>query len=152
MKYEPASLCLQRCALISYAKFKKVEIEWKLINRIIPTVQQKFFDTITETELEQLKQAKTRASSAINQRNNLILDFLFYTGIRQGISTEVLITCSKTIRISPHTFRRSLATNSNNKQVRLTTIQKVLGHSRLDTTARYIHNSYEELYQDYSKL
>ncbi|CAG8602546.1 2817_t:CDS:2 [Ambispora leptoticha] len=55
-------------------------------------------------------------------------------------------------QISPHTFRRSLATNSNNKEVRLTTIQKVSGHSRLDTTSRYIHNSYEEIYQDYSKL
>ena len=89
MKYEPASLQFHRCALISYARFEKVDIEWELINRIIPTVQQKCFDTITETELEQIKQAKTKTSSAINQRNSLILDFLFYTGIRVSELTNI---------------------------------------------------------------
>ena len=54
--------------------------------------------------------------------------------------------------ISPHTFRRSFATLLNNKNVRLTTIQKLLGHSSIETTTAYIHNSYEELYKDYSKL
>lgn len=55
-------------------------------------------------------------------------------------------------KISPHTFRRSFATILNNKNVRLTTIQKLLGHSQIATTSTYIHNSYEELYKDYSKL
>ena len=54
--------------------------------------------------------------------------------------------------ISPHTFRRSFATLLNNKEVRLTTIQKLLGHSDINTTTSYIHNSYQEIYQDYSKL
>ena len=52
--------------------------------------------------------------------------------------------------ISPHTFRRSFATLLNNKNVHLTTIQKLLGHSQINTTANYIHNSYEELYKDYT--
>ena len=54
--------------------------------------------------------------------------------------------------ISPHTFRRSFATFLNNRKVKLTTIQKLLGHNKLETTANYIHNSYEELYDDYSKV
>ena len=54
--------------------------------------------------------------------------------------------------ISPHTFRRSFATLSNNRGVKLTTIQKVLGHSDINTTSTYIHNSYEEIFKDYSKL
>ena len=53
-----------------------------MINKLIPVEQQKNFPTINETELEQLKQAKTKTTLAINQRNNLILDFLFYIGTR----------------------------------------------------------------------
>jgi len=54
--------------------------------------------------------------------------------------------------VSPHTFRRSFATLSNKTGIRLTTIQKILGHSDINTTTSYIHNTYQELYQDYSKL
>ncbi|CAI2189369.1 4748_t:CDS:2 [Funneliformis geosporum] len=117
MKYEPASLQFHRCALISYAKFKKVEIE--------------------VSELTNIRHCDFQGGSLrIHGKGNKVRTR------KAGINKQ----------ISPHTFRRSLATNSNNKEVRLTTIQKALGHSRLDTTARYIHNSYEEIYQDYSKL
>lgn len=54
--------------------------------------------------------------------------------------------------ISAHSFRRSFATNLYKNDGKLATIQKQLGHSSLDTTMRYIHNDYESLYQDYSKL
>jgi integrase/recombinase XerD len=56
-----------------------------------------------------------------------------------------------TKNISLHTFRRSFATNSHNKDVRLDTIQKQLGHINI-TTMEYIHNDYHSLYTDYSKL
>ena len=55
-------------------------------------------------------------------------------------------------RITPHTFRRSFATLSNSKGIRLTTIQKLLGHSHITTTTQYIHNDYQSIYEDYSKL
>jgi integrase/recombinase XerD len=54
--------------------------------------------------------------------------------------------------ISPHSFRRSLATNLYNLGGKLETIQKQLGHASLDTTLGYIHNNYQILYIDYSKL
>jgi integrase/recombinase XerD len=54
--------------------------------------------------------------------------------------------------VTPHTFRRSFATLSNNNGTCLTTIQKQLGHTNINTTANYIHNSYNALYEDYSKL
>jgi len=42
----------------------------------------KFFTTISEKELSLLKQARFEKNEAVYQRNNLILDFLFYSGIR----------------------------------------------------------------------
>lgn len=152
-----------------------------------------------------------------HQRNNLILDFLLYTGLRvselvnikykdyqavnyinslriHGKGNKVRYICvpefltkylaikksgylftnlkgkklltrqvQRIIRfrvaksginklITPHTFRRSFATLLNKSQVRLTTIQQLLGHSDVNTTVAYIHHSYEELYEDYSKL
>src|SRR5579884_3165476 len=42
----------------------------------------KFFTTITETELAQLKQARFVKNDQVYHRNNLILDFLLYTGLR----------------------------------------------------------------------
>jgi integrase/recombinase XerD len=55
-------------------------------------------------------------------------------------------------RITPHTFRRSFATLLNSSKCNLTTIQKLLGHSHITTTANYIHNDQATLYADYSKL
>ncbi|CAG8448202.1 813_t:CDS:2 [Racocetra fulgida] len=191
---------------------KTRDIFSELVSKIIPKTTQKFFDTIAEDELEKLKQAKTRTSTAINQRDNLILEFLLYTGVRVGELINIrhcdyqngnLKICGKgnkirhiplppflakhfngnsdylfknyrgekmsdnrvreicylrtkkaglNKQISPHTFRRSFATLSNKIGIRLTTIQKILGHSDIQTTSSYIHNSYEEIYQDYSKL
>jgi len=151
------------------------------------------------------------------QRNNFILDFFFYTGIRAselinvkhcdydpkrktlrilgkgnkvryillptrlasefepkssdyffknslGIGTKLsLRTLERIIQertkkskinkiITPHSFRRSFATFLHNKKVHLTTIQKLLGHSNINTTIQYIHNNYDYLHQDYNKI
>lgn len=213
VKYEPASVQLKTAALKSYAKFQKLKLDWERIAGLIPSVQKKFFSTINEIELSQLKQARFEKQTSLWTRNNLILDYLFYSGIRvselthlkhsdwednhlkvlgkghkvryvflPGFLIRIINPYSKDYlftnfhgkqltreyivkliqkrtqetqikkRITPHTFRRSFATLLNNKGARLTTIQKLLGHSNLETTASYIHNSWEELYQDYSKL
>jgi integrase len=52
-------------------------------------VQRKFFDTINETELAQLKQAKVEKNPTIHARNNLILDFLLYSGVRINELTNI---------------------------------------------------------------
>ena len=166
-------------------------------------------------ELEKLKKARFEQSEVIYQRNNLILDFLFYTGVRVSELVNIKLTDyignnqykvhgkgnkvrfilvpkflinklinpysdkylftnkhGKTLtrifinqliqmrtnlanikkNITPHSFRRSLATNLYKKKGRLQTIQKQLGHASLDTTIKYIHNDYQTLYNDYSKL
>src|SRR5207247_1574088 len=54
--------------------------------------------------------------------------------------------------ITPHSFRRSFATNLYNKCKKLTTVQKLLGHSNINTTANYIHNNFESLRADYNQI
>jgi len=81
-KYEATSLKVQQHALNSYIKFKKLKVEWEKIARIIPSIQRKFFSIIDEKELKQLKAAKVEKNPSIHARNNLILDFLFYSGVR----------------------------------------------------------------------
>ena len=210
---EANTLKIFRQALSSYSKFKRLKIDWERIVGIIPTVQRKFFATINEQELNQLKQTKTERSPIIHQRNNLILDFFFYSGIRiselvnikhqdwQGNFLKIHGKVNKVryiflppflvsqlqatnlnylfisqnekplsdllIRqmikkrtkkaginknITPHTLRRSFATNLYNKGGKLETIQKQLGHSSVETTMSYIHNDFATLYEDYSKI
>ena len=210
---EASTIITRKTALKSYAKFKELQIKWEKVARLIPRVQKKFFATVNEQELIKLKQAKIEKNKTSHERNNLILDFLFYSGVRvselvnikhqdwqdnvlriHGKGNKVrhillpeflaakfspynrsylfitntgkpltkdlvsLIVRRKTQkagiqkRITPHTFRRSLATNLYNRGGRLETIQKQLGRSNAQTTLHYIHNDLNNLYEDYSKL
>ncbi|KLL02681.1 MAG: tyrosine recombinase XerD, partial [Mycoplasmataceae bacterium RV_VA103A] len=81
---EPATCQLYLAALISYSKYLKIHenIEWEQIKCLIPRKMRKFFTTISEKELSLLKQARFEKNQQIYERNNLILDFLFYSGIR----------------------------------------------------------------------
>jgi integrase/recombinase XerD len=73
---------LEKHALASYAKFKKLKIEWERIVGIIPKIQKKFFPTINEEELNLLKKVRFEENDKVYQRNNLMMDFLFYSGLR----------------------------------------------------------------------
>ncbi|WNE40804.1 MAG: Tyrosine recombinase XerC [Mycoplasmataceae bacterium] len=81
-KYQPGSLNNFRQALSSYTKFNRIAIDWSRINGIIPKMFRKLFDTLTDEELELLKSVKSERSKWTYQRNNLIFDFLFYSGVR----------------------------------------------------------------------
>jgi site-specific recombinase XerD len=82
LKYQPTTLKTKQYALNSYLKFQQLKVEWEKIARLIPKVQKKFFATLKEKELAKLKQARVEKSHQVYQRNNLILDFLFYSGLR----------------------------------------------------------------------
>lgn len=211
--HEPDTIQLYKSAIFSYARFCKAKIDEKRISKIVPQRVKKFFTTITLEELELIKKARFEKSEWLYQRNNLIFDFLIYSGLRiselvqakhkdwQGKSLRVLGKGNKVRqallipdlvehiqpqksgylfshrsgqmvstyqvreilrkrvklagikkRVSPHTFRRSFATLLNGRGCRLTTIQKLLGHSTINMTAQYIHNDYDTLYEDYSKI
>ena len=81
-KYQPGSLKLFRYALSSYTKFAKFSVDWEWIKGIIPKTQRKCFATLSLEELEQLKSFKSEKSKITHQRNNLIFDLLFYSGLR----------------------------------------------------------------------
>jgi len=211
--YQPTTLKTKQYALNSYLKFQQLKIEWEKIARLIPKVQKKFFTTLKEQELTKLKQARVEKSHQVHQRNNLILDFLFYSGLRinelvhikhQDWETNQLKVHGKgnkvryvflpgflvkhlnptkpdylflnqrgnpiqaeyirwllkerskkadlSKNITPHTFRRSFATLLYQKGAQLMTIQKLLGHSSVQTTEGYIQNDWDYLYGDYSRL
>jgi len=211
--YQPTTLKTKQYALNSYLKFQQLKVEWEKIARLIPQVQKKFFATLNEQEFSRLKEIKVEKNPTIHARNNLLLDFLFYSGVRinelvnikhadwqtnqlkvhgKGNKVRYIFLPDFLIKylnpakpdylflnqrghqikpeyirwllkertaqaqilkkITPHTFRRSFATLLYQKGAQLMTIQKLLGHSSVQTTEAYIHNSWEHLYGDYSRL
>lgn len=52
---------------------------------------------------------------------------------------------------SPHVMRHSFATHLSNKGARLNAIKELLGHSSLNTTQIYTHNTIEQLRKVYQK-
>jgi site-specific recombinase XerD len=90
-KLAPPTCQLYLAGLVSYAKYLKVQenLDWQKINHLIPHHRQKFFTTINQQELTRLKLARFEQQEEIYQRNNLILDFLFYSGIRVSELTNI---------------------------------------------------------------
>ena len=80
--FQPSYLTLQSEIFKSYTGWLKLKIDWARITRIIPTHQKRYFNTISTEELELLKNARMERSENIWKRNSLILDLLFYSGIR----------------------------------------------------------------------
>jgi site-specific recombinase XerD len=56
------------------------------------------------------------------------------------------------MRSTPHAFRRSVATQLLSSGVSVTAIQELLGHRKLETTARYLAVSREELRRAVERL
>jgi len=54
--------------------------------------------------------------------------------------------------ITPHSFRRSFTTLLHNNGAKLTIIQNLLGHDSILTTEKYIQNTQQTIYEEYSKL
>ncbi|MDR1670543.1 MAG: tyrosine-type recombinase/integrase [Spiroplasmataceae bacterium] len=81
-KYKPNTLRLFRQSLSSYRKFAKIEIDWEVITGIIPKSMRNLFSTLTLTDFNQLKSVRFERNKWTYERNNLILDFLIFVGLR----------------------------------------------------------------------
>ena len=64
-KYEVASTHTKLAALKSFTKFNKIKANWERIIELLPKVQKKFFTTLTEEELKQLKAVRTETNEKI---------------------------------------------------------------------------------------
>lgn len=216
-KQEPSSLLTTMRNLAQYAYFIKQHLDWERIVRLIPKHQRKFFSTLNDVDYYLLRKARFEIEDWVYERNNLMMDFLLYTGVRvselidielsnfenhttlnvlgkgnkvrqvflpEVLGKKVLTTVKKSKiylftnykgekltramvsqiiqerakkadfnrQISAHTFRRTFATRLHLRGARLTTIQKLMGHSTILTTESYIQNDYYTLYDDYTKL
>jgi len=214
-KHQPSTLLTRINGILHYAKFTKTSVQKEKIYKLVPKYQGKLFPTINEEELIKVKKVRYEVNDWVYQRNNLIIDFFTYTGVRvselvniklndyignnqlrvlgkgnklryvfipdflvkklynphskqhlftnyQGkILTRIFIgqiiqnrtkLAKLNKAVSPHTFRRSFATRMNNGGAHLTTIQRLLGHSRIQTTARYIQTDQKTLFTEYHKV
>lgn len=54
-------------------------------------------------------------------------------------------------KITPHSFRRTMATNMINSGAEITTVQKLLGHTNINTTLIYAQTSFDMIEHQYKK-
>ncbi|CAG8437421.1 6948_t:CDS:2 [Ambispora leptoticha] len=102
-----------------------------------PTLPAQKLPKIHQPERLDIAASKKNATISISKGNKLTKE-----QIRRNIKRKAKQAGIKK-NISPHSFRRSLATNLYNLGGKLETIQKQLGHASLDTTLGYIHNDYQ---------
>ena len=95
----------------------------------------------------------------LSKSNNLDNDSVFLNfkgttltsrGVRD-ILDRIIKETSSTLRVSPHTFRHSFATNLLNNGMDVRMVQELLGHSNLSTTQIYTKISKENLIEQYKK-
>lgn len=53
--------------------------------------------------------------------------------------------------VHPHRFRRTFATSLSNRGMELQEIQRLLGHSNINTTLEYVFTSDEKIHASYLK-
>jgi integrase len=58
------------------------DLEWELVSKIIPRIQKRPFPILTKEEFEKLLTIDTVTDQLTNERNNIIIKFFWFLGIR----------------------------------------------------------------------
>ena len=80
-----------------------------------------------------------------------------YTGLTyRSIEEDIEAICKRvsgklSIHVTPHTFRRTMATSLINNGMPIEEVKELLGHVKLDTTMRYITLSKKKVKASYDK-
>ena len=69
----------------------------------------------------------------------------------QKIVKEIANRAKLTKPVSPHILRHTFATIALQKNISLATVQKILGHDRLATTAIYLNFTDKHVVEEFSK-
>ena len=94
-----------------------------------------YFDAKTKLHLQTYLKERKDNNSALFVSLNAPYNRLKISGVE--IRIRSLGKAAKLIRIHPHKFRRTMATRAIDKGMPIEQVQKILGHSQIDTTLQY---------------
>lgn len=94
-----------------------------------------YFDARTKIHLKNYLNSRTDSNPALFVTLNLPHDRLLVSGVE--IRLRKLGSKLNLQKVHPHKFRRTLATRAIDKGMPVEQVQKLLGHSKIDTTMQY---------------
>lgn len=112
---------------------------------IVPSLRQKILSHISQNK-ERLICIRASNSLFLSNRGSALSTSSIYRIVRRRLS-EAEVTGRK----SPHVLRHTFATHLLNRGADIRVIQELLGHSSLQATERYTHNSLSSLRRVYKK-
>lgn len=94
-----------------------------------------YFDAKTKIHLQQYVDSRSDSNSALFVSKHAPWNRLNISGVERFLSE--LGKKSSVHHVHPHKFRRTMATMAIDKGMPIEQVQKLLGHSQIDTTLRY---------------
>ena len=117
-----------------------------------PRIEKKMTRTFTAKEIKQILNSFDK-TSFIGLRDYTIMETLFGTGIRKmELCGLKLNTGLKGERISSHTWRHTFAKNYLLNGGDVFSLQKIMGHSDISTTRKYLNLNENEIKQQHDKF
>ena len=129
-------------------KLEDIDLKQQVIRVIQGKNQKDRLVPIAKQSMRWLEKYLNRVRPALKPRDN----FLFLTAKGKQISNGVIYkTVKRYGTSSPHKYRHACATHLAQNGMRETSIQRILGHARVDTTGMYMKLTIQELKASYRK-